>query len=82
MNVVIGAASGMGAAVAARLAPRGPLLLADRDADRLSEVAGELGADVTAMACDITDAAGLPVDDGVRASPVKATPLLACLSAA
>jgi NAD(P)-dependent dehydrogenase (short-subunit alcohol dehydrogenase family) len=54
VNVVVGAASGMGAAVAARLAPRGPLLLADRDADRLSKVVGELGADVTAMACDIT----------------------------
>jgi NAD(P)-dependent dehydrogenase (short-subunit alcohol dehydrogenase family) len=54
VNVVVGAASGMGAAVAARLAPRGPLLLADRDAGRLSRVAGELGADVTAMACDVT----------------------------
>jgi NAD(P)-dependent dehydrogenase (short-subunit alcohol dehydrogenase family) len=55
MNVVIGAASGMGAAVAALLAPRGPLLLADRDADRLAALAADLGA--TTMACDITAAA-------------------------
>ena len=34
-NVVIGAASGMGAAVAARLAGRGPLLLADLRPDAL-----------------------------------------------
>ena len=54
MNVVIGAASGMGAAVASLLAPRGPLLLADRDADRLIEIAADLGSGVTAMACDIT----------------------------
>lgn len=54
VNVVIGAAAGMGAAVAALLAPRGPLLLADRDADRLAEMAGELGTGVTAMRCDIT----------------------------
>ncbi|MCU1452902.1 MAG: oxidoreductase, family [Acidimicrobiales bacterium] len=43
MNVVIGASSGMGAAVARLLADRGPLLLADRDGD---------GADI--VACDIT----------------------------
>lgn len=54
MNVVIGAASGMGAAVAERLAPRGPLLLADLDAERLGEVAVGLGGDVTTRTCDIT----------------------------
>jgi NAD(P)-dependent dehydrogenase (short-subunit alcohol dehydrogenase family) len=54
VNVVIGAASGMGAAVASLLAPRGPLLLADRDADRLTDVAADLGAEVATMACDIT----------------------------
>ena len=54
VNVVIGAASGMGAAVASLLAPRGPLLLADRDADRLTGVAAGLGPSVTTMACDIT----------------------------
>lgn len=53
-NVVIGAASGMGAAVATLLAPRGPLLLADRDAARLSGVTSDLGGDVIALACDIT----------------------------
>ena len=53
-NVVIGAASGMGAAVAALLAPRGRILLADRDADRLTGVAADLGGDVATMACDIT----------------------------
>jgi NAD(P)-dependent dehydrogenase (short-subunit alcohol dehydrogenase family) len=54
VNVVVGAASGMGAAVAPLLAPRGPLLLADRDAERLRTVADALGGDVTPLACDIT----------------------------
>jgi NAD(P)-dependent dehydrogenase (short-subunit alcohol dehydrogenase family) len=54
VNVVIGAASGMGAAVASLLVPRGPLLLADRDADRLTRVAADLGAGVATIACDIT----------------------------
>ncbi len=57
VNVVIGAASGMGAAVAAQLAARGPLLLADRDAERLGEVAAGLGGDVATKACDVTVAA-------------------------
>ncbi|MGZ4705091.1 MAG: SDR family oxidoreductase [Acidimicrobiales bacterium] len=53
-NVVIGAASGMGAAVASLMAPRGPLLLADRDGDRLAEVAAGLGDEVEVMTFDIT----------------------------
>jgi len=44
----------MGAAVASLLAPRRPLLLADRDADRLTGVAAGLGTGVTTMACDIS----------------------------
>ena len=58
-NVVIGAASGMGAAVASLLAPRGPLLLADRDTDGLIRVAANLGGNVRTVACDITVAADL-----------------------
>jgi NAD(P)-dependent dehydrogenase (short-subunit alcohol dehydrogenase family) len=54
VNVVVGAASGIGAAVARLLAPRGRLLLADCDTDRLRGVAVDLGTDVTAMACDVT----------------------------
>jgi NAD(P)-dependent dehydrogenase (short-subunit alcohol dehydrogenase family) len=54
-NVVIGASSGMGRAVARRLAPRGPLLLADRDHDGAKTVAAELGGDVTTIRCDVTD---------------------------
>ena len=57
MNVVVGAASGMGAAVAALLAPRGPLLLADRDADRLAARNAELGLRAQTMACDVTNPA-------------------------
>jgi NAD(P)-dependent dehydrogenase (short-subunit alcohol dehydrogenase family) len=53
-NVVIGAASGMGAAVATLLAPRGPLLLADLDRVALDEVAAQLGGDVRTARCDIT----------------------------
>src|SRR5688500_11334997 len=54
-NVVIGAGSGMGTAVARALAPRGPLLVADRDLEAVEAVAAEIGGDVKAMACDITD---------------------------
>ena len=55
-DVVIGAGSGMGAAVARRLAERGnPLLLADRDEAAAAAVAGDLDGDVSTMACDITD---------------------------
>jgi NAD(P)-dependent dehydrogenase (short-subunit alcohol dehydrogenase family) len=58
-NVVIGAGSGMGAAVAALLAGRGPLLLADRDVAAARRTADALGRDAVAgvHACDITDAA-------------------------
>jgi NAD(P)-dependent dehydrogenase (short-subunit alcohol dehydrogenase family) len=49
----------MGAAVAARLRPRGPLLLADLDRDRVEAVAASLGPDVGARACDVTDAASV-----------------------
>jgi NAD(P)-dependent dehydrogenase (short-subunit alcohol dehydrogenase family) len=44
----------MGAAVASLLAPRGPLLLVDRDTDRLTQFAADLGGDVSTLACDIT----------------------------
>ncbi len=54
-QVVVGAASGMGAAVADILAQRGPLIVADRDRDRLEELAARLGPEVTAVACDLTD---------------------------
>jgi NAD(P)-dependent dehydrogenase (short-subunit alcohol dehydrogenase family) len=54
-NVVIGAASGMGAAVARVLAPRGRLIVADRNVDDLKRVAAELGGNVETAGCDITD---------------------------
>jgi NAD(P)-dependent dehydrogenase (short-subunit alcohol dehydrogenase family) len=55
-DVVIGAASGMGEAVARRLVARGNrLLLADRDVDGVERLAAELGAE--ALACDLTSAA-------------------------
>jgi NAD(P)-dependent dehydrogenase (short-subunit alcohol dehydrogenase family) len=56
-NVVIGAGSGMGVAVARALAGRGDLLVADRDLAAVEAVAEELGDQVTAMACDVTDQA-------------------------
>lgn len=55
-GLVVGAASGMGAAVAELLAARGPLVVADRDGDRLRELARRLGPGTTAVACDVTDA--------------------------
>ena len=60
-NIVIGAGSGMGVAVARALAYRGPLLLADRSAEAVGDLARELGSGVTAATCDITDQA--QVDD-------------------
>jgi NAD(P)-dependent dehydrogenase (short-subunit alcohol dehydrogenase family) len=53
-NVVIGAGSGLGAAVAHALAPRGSLLLADRNVDAVDAVAAGLEGDVEAVECDIT----------------------------
>lgn len=55
-GIVVGAASGMGAAVAARLAADGPLVVADRDDDRLGELAATLGPGVTSVRCDVTSA--------------------------
>ena len=55
-NVVIGAGSGLGAEVARQLAARGPLIVADRVADGVDALAAELGGDVSAMVCDVTDA--------------------------
>jgi NAD(P)-dependent dehydrogenase (short-subunit alcohol dehydrogenase family) len=56
-NVVIGAASGLGAEVARQLAPRGRLLVADRSVDGVKQLAGELDGDVVAVGCDVTDRA-------------------------
>ena len=53
-NVVIGAASGMGAAVARQLAPRGRLIVADRDVEGVKQIAAELGGDVEPVGCDVT----------------------------
>ncbi len=54
-NIVIGAASGMGAAVARQLASRGPLLIVDRNIEDAEKLAAELGPAVRVAACDITD---------------------------
>ncbi len=56
-NIVIGAASGLGKAVAHMLAPRGPLLLADVNLAGVQEVANEIGSGVEAAACDLRDQA-------------------------
>ena len=56
-NVVIGAGSGMGMAVARALAPRGPLVIADHRRESVEALASDLGGDVTPITCDITDQA-------------------------
>jgi NAD(P)-dependent dehydrogenase (short-subunit alcohol dehydrogenase family) len=55
-DVVIGAASGMGEAVARRLAGAGRrLILADVDRAGAERVAGELGGEIDAVRCDISN---------------------------
>jgi NAD(P)-dependent dehydrogenase (short-subunit alcohol dehydrogenase family) len=59
-DVVLGAASGMGAAVARRLASSSErLLLADLQVDALERLARELDGDVEVHRCDLTDAGDL-----------------------
>jgi NAD(P)-dependent dehydrogenase (short-subunit alcohol dehydrogenase family) len=55
VDVVVGAGSGMGAAVAAALHGRRRLLLADRNGEAAARTAASLGGDVEALTCDITD---------------------------
>lgn len=55
LRIIVGAGSGIGAAVAARLADTGPLLLADVRAGALAEVADRLPGDVSTAICDISD---------------------------
>ncbi|GAA1275267.1 SDR family oxidoreductase [Saccharothrix xinjiangensis] len=59
--VLTGAASGMGEQMAYGLARRGSrLVLIDRDADRLAEVAGRIrGVEVDAVVADLSDVSGL-----------------------
>ncbi len=54
-NIVIGAASGMGAEVARQLSGRGPLLIVDRNIEGLEKLAGELGSKVRVARCDVTE---------------------------
>ena len=61
MNVVVGAGSGMGAAVARSIAESGRLLLADKNGDAAAELAQSLGSHVQSMTCDMT------IDDDIAA---------------
>jgi NAD(P)-dependent dehydrogenase (short-subunit alcohol dehydrogenase family) len=60
-NVVVGAGSGMGAAVARELAPRGRLIVADANVEGAQQIAAtisaEIGGEVDVMGCDVTDQA-------------------------
>jgi len=56
-NVVVGGGSGMGAAVARELAPRGHLIVADQNLEAAEHVAAEIGGDVEALRCDVTEQA-------------------------
>jgi len=49
----------MGAAVAAAMAGRRPLVLADRDGSAAQQTAAALGGEVRSVSCDITDARDL-----------------------
>jgi NAD(P)-dependent dehydrogenase (short-subunit alcohol dehydrogenase family) len=59
-TIVVGAGSGMGAAVARRLATKGHrLIVADLDKAAVDGIASELDADVEARRCDLTDRSDL-----------------------
>lgn len=55
VDVVVGAGSGMGAAVAARLVGSRRLIVVDQNADAAERVAASLGAGAEAAQCDMTD---------------------------
>ncbi len=57
VDVVIGAGSGMGAAVAARLAGSRRMIVADQNEDAAAKVAKSLGEGVESVHCDVTDGA-------------------------
>ncbi len=68
VGVVTGAAGGIGAACARRLAARGPVVLADLDEGRLDETAAAVsseGAEVRTASCDVTDGASVDALFGV-----------------
>jgi NAD(P)-dependent dehydrogenase (short-subunit alcohol dehydrogenase family) len=76
-NVVIGAASGMGAATARKIAHRGRLIVADYNLEGAQKIAAEIGGDIKAMACDISnqdqiDALMAEVGDNLEALVVTA----------
>ena len=78
--LVTGAASGMGLATARRFLDAGWTVLGlDRDAGRLEELAGELGAGFVPVAADVTDAAALRP---VLAARLGTHPLRAVVNAA
>jgi NAD(P)-dependent dehydrogenase (short-subunit alcohol dehydrogenase family) len=56
-TVVVGAGSGMGAAVARRLHGPHPMIVADIDEAAAVRTAAELGGDVVGVRCDVTDQA-------------------------
>jgi NAD(P)-dependent dehydrogenase (short-subunit alcohol dehydrogenase family) len=57
VNIVIGAGSGMGVAIARKLAPLGPLVIADYNLAGVESLAAEIGSDVRAARCDISNQA-------------------------
>jgi NAD(P)-dependent dehydrogenase (short-subunit alcohol dehydrogenase family) len=56
-TVVVGAGSGMGAAVARRLHGTHPMIVADIDEAAAARTAAELGGEVISVRCDVTDQA-------------------------
>jgi NAD(P)-dependent dehydrogenase (short-subunit alcohol dehydrogenase family) len=57
VTVVVGAGSGMGADVVRKLAPLGSIIAADYNFDGVKALADEIGGDVRAVRCDISDEA-------------------------
>ena len=86
--VITGAAQGLGAAIARAFAAKGAdLVLIDRDADGLSQIATQTGGRALTLQCDLSDAAqtdvaiarflpGLPIDTLIHnAAMLRAEPV-------
>ena len=79
--LITGGASGIGAAVASRLAQRGYHVIAvDRTAELAEQAAADIGPDSTAVGCDLADEPSISLSYAIE-SPANGAKNSRCLSA-